>query len=188
MATRRQVLALASMALLAGCTEPAAGVPDLLLVDTTAGLALVRGIASKLLGTALATPTGTRLYTTGPAGDDTVLTSVAAATGAPTGRTLLAGRWVPGVVAPDGVRLALSQPGGGRTTILVCDDGRVESRLELPGDLQPDAFARDGQALFVLERLRPPDRDRVRLVDLATRGFTEMLTRDKQPVPVGTEE
>src|SRR2546423_5745981 len=196
MTTRRQVLALASASLLAGCTgrADAAGVPDLLLVDTAAGLALVRGIATKLLGTALATPAGTRLYTTGAAGDDTVLASVAAATGTPFGRTVLAGRWVPGVVTPDGHRLALMQPreagdsGARQTTILVADDGREHSRIELPGDLEPDAFARDGHALFMLERLRAPERYRVRLVDLTTRGFVETLTRDKRPVPVGTEE
>src|SRR5581483_9080540 len=115
MRTRRQFLALAGGlaggAVLAGCTERApAGVPDRLLVDTAAGLALVRGVATKALGPGLPTPAGTTVYVTGAAGSDTVLASVAAATGETTGRALLPGRWVPRVVSPDGRFVALSQP------------------------------------------------------------------------------
>jgi hypothetical protein len=204
MRTRRQFLGLAGGlaggALLAGCTERATvGIPDRLLVDTAAGLTLVGGRAAKPLGTGLATPAGNQVWATRPAGNDTVLASIAATTGETIGRTLLAGRWIPRVVSPDGQRVALSQPrdptgdgpyrpGAHTSTILIADATGELFRLELPGDLEPDAFARAGQALFVLEWLHGPDRYRVRLVDLATRAFTEMLTRDKQPVPVGTEE
>ena len=40
---------------------------------------------------------------TRPAGNDTVLESIAATTGETIGRTLLAGRWIPRVVSPDGL-------------------------------------------------------------------------------------
>jgi hypothetical protein len=110
----------------------------------------------------------------------------------------LPGRWVPRVVAPDDTQVALTAPGGDRyrpvgrdrTTILVAANGGIRHRLELAGNYEPDAFAREGTALFVLEWLPPaaPDRYRVRCVDLATGRFTAMLTREKQPVPVGTEE
>ena len=204
--TRRRFLALAGGlaggAALGGCTERAVvGVPDRLLVDTAAGPALVRGTAAKPLGTALATPAGTGVWATRAAGADTVLESIAPTTGEATGRALLPGRWIPRVASPDGGLVALSQPrdpAGGDgpyrptgqhvSTILVADATGVRYRLELPGDLEPDAFARAGAALFVLERLHGPDRYRVRLVDLGTRAFTELLTRDKRPVPVGTEE
>src|SRR6266545_3615938 len=68
--------------------------------------------------------------------------------------------------------------------------GTVTGQTLLAGQWVPDAFTVDGTALFVLEWLPPraPDRYRVRLVELRTGTFTGMLTRDKQPVPPGTEE
>jgi DNA-binding beta-propeller fold protein YncE len=194
-------LTLAGGVALAGCTRQVhvqPSVPDLLLVDTNAGLALLRGADTRVLGTALPTLTGTSVYTTTATGNDTVLQSLETRTGQVSARTVLGGHWVPRVVSPDGARVALVAPGGGpyrpagrdRTTILIVTGAGVQHRLELPGNYEPDAFAREGTALMVLEWLPPaaPDRYRVRCVELVSGAFTPMLTREKQPVPVGSEE
>ncbi len=173
--------------------------PDSLLVDTATGLALVSGLGVKALGVALPTRAGTAVYTAHATGTDTVLASVATPSGTVTAQTLLAGQWVPRVASPSGSRVALTAPGDpspyqpegrDRSTILIVETGGGQHRLDLPGNCVPDAFTVDGTALFVLEWLPPraPDRYRVRLVELRTGTFTGMLTRDKQPVPPGTEE
>jgi hypothetical protein len=214
--TRRQLLTmaggLAGGTLLAGCTVhpttrpaavPGSGVPDVLVVDTTAGLAVVRNTGTQLVGAGLPSLAGSAVYATVAAGNDTLLQRVETRTGQVTARTGLHGRWVPRVVSSDGLHVALTAPadvgsppvGREKSTILIADGasatgGGERYRLELPGNFEPDAFARDGTALFVLEWLPPkaPDRYRVRLVELATGRFTEMFTREKVPVPVGTEE
>ncbi len=206
MTTRRRFLGvaggLAGGVLLGGCgarSRPVVAVPDSLLVDTATGLALVSGLGVKALGVALPTRAGTAVYTAHATGTDTVLASVATPSGTVTGQTLLAGQWVPRVASPSGSRVALTAPGDpspyqpegrDRSTILIVETGGGQHRLDLPGNCVPDAFTVDGTALFVLEWLPPraPDRYRVRLVELRTGTFTGMLTRDKQPVPPGTEE
>src|SRR2546421_12764510 len=74
MTTRRTFLTLAGgVAVLAGCARrvPAGpAVPDAVLVDTNAGLALLRGSATRVLGAGLPTPSGTAVWTTG---DGTIL-------------------------------------------------------------------------------------------------------------------
>jgi hypothetical protein len=164
-------------------------------VDTTAGLALLRGSAAQGLGTGLPTLSGTAVWTVG---EDTVLRRVETRTGQVSTQTPLPGRWVPRAVAPDDAQVALAAPGGDRyrpvgrdrTTILIAAGGAVRHRLELAGNYEPDAFARENKELFVLEWLPPtaPDRYRVRCVDLATGQFTQLLTREKQAVPLGREE
>ncbi|MDW5330870.1 hypothetical protein [Plantactinospora sp. KLBMP9567] len=77
-----------------------------------------------------------------------------------------------------------------RTTIVVADGAGQRRRLELPGNLEPEAFDASRQALFVLDYLPPtaPDRYRVRVVDIASGQVQPLLTRVKAVVPEGTEE
>ncbi|GIG89125.1 YncE family protein [Plantactinospora endophytica] len=77
-----------------------------------------------------------------------------------------------------------------RTTIVVADGAGQRRRLELPGNLEPEAFDTTNQALFVLDYLPPtaPDRYRVRVVDLASGRVEPLLTRVKAVVPAGAEE
>lgn len=77
-----------------------------------------------------------------------------------------------------------------RTTIVVMDSAGQRHRLELPGNLEPEAFDDTGTALFVLDYLPPtaPDRYRVRLVDLASGELQPLLTRTKSAIPPGAEE
>ena len=102
---------------------------------------------------------------------------------------------------PDGSLVALATPTGPgtgpyrpggreRTTIVVAGSAGQRNRVELPGNLEPEAFDISGQALFVLDYLPPaaPDRYRVRVVDLATGELQPLFTRVKAVVPPGAEE
>ncbi|OLB74001.1 MAG: hypothetical protein AUI14_24700 [Actinobacteria bacterium 13_2_20CM_2_71_6] len=187
----------------AGCTtsrRPAGGtgVPDLLLADTAAGLARIHGTVPQALGAGVPTPNPTRIYVAKQVGGDTLLQTVDTATGQVSEHCLLAGRWVPRIISPDGHYVALTAPGGNRyrpegrerSTIVVADSTGERYRLDLAGNYEPDAFARDDTCLFVLEWLPPaqPDRYRVRMVELINGGFAPMFTREKALVPVGSEE
>jgi hypothetical protein len=106
-------------------------------------------------------------------------------------------------VSADGRLVALAGGNGGtaggstyrpagrsRTTLVVADDGGERLRLDLPGNLEPEAFSADGQRLFVLD-YRPataPERYRVRMLDLTTRRLEPLVTRVKTAVRTGAEE
>src|SRR5262249_48014437 len=146
-------------------------VPDVLLAETTAGLTVIRGLAlgpdqqgSDFPGAvsphgraAVATPLGDRLYTAQPlAGNRTRLTTSDAVSGRRTAQVDLAGAGVPRVASPDGTLVALTADGsGGRahTTIVIADRAGERYRLELAGNYEPDAFAREDTGLCVLQFL-----------------------------------
>jgi hypothetical protein len=203
MTTRRNFLIAAggtgAIALLGGCAGRAApaapasarAVPDIVLAETSTGLGIVRGGLS-LVSNAVATPQGSRLYTTEPlAGNRTALSTVDGVSGRRTGRVELARAWVPRVASPDGTMVALTADGSrGRThtTIVIADETGERHRLELAGNYEPDAFACDGTGLCVLDWLPPaaPDRYRVKLFNV-TGEEVGLYTRDKVPVPPGSE-
>jgi DNA-binding beta-propeller fold protein YncE len=208
MTTRRSLLVGAALAgaagVLAAC-EPgpsgparrSSGVPDLLLADGTAGLIMVRGTASHLVGPGACAPDAATVYVTIADGEsDTVLETLDTASGQARGRVGLPGRWTPRITSPDGGLVALTAPGEGRlpgreqTAIVVADRTGERRRLDLPGNYEPDAFRSDGGGLFVLDWLpaKAPDRYRVRVIDLATGAPGPLFTRDKVPVPPGAEE
>jgi DNA-binding beta-propeller fold protein YncE len=170
---------------------------DLLLADGTAGLIMVRGTASHLVGTAVYAPDAATIYVTVADGDSaTVLETLDTVSGQTRSRVGLPGRWTPRITSPDGGLVALTAPGEARstgrqqTTIVVADRTGERRRLDLPGNYQPDAFRSDGGGLFVLDWLpaTAPDRYRVRVVDLATGAPGPLFTRGKVPVPAGAEE
>src|SRR2546430_1587730 len=160
MTTRRTFLTLAGgVAVLAGCARrvPAGpAVPDAVLVDTNAGLALLRGSATRVLGAGLPTPSGTAVWTTG---DGTILRRVETRTGEVGTEIPLPGRWVPRVVAPDDTQVALTAPGGDRyrpvgrdrTTILVAANGGLPHPPGLARHYQPGAVRPARTAPVVLE-------------------------------------
>jgi hypothetical protein len=111
----------------------------------------------------------------------------------------VAGALTPRVVSPGGQYVALASAAGstpyrpvGRaeTTIVVAGPAGERIRLMLPGCVEPEAFAPQGNVLYVLDYLPPlqPERYRVRAVDLATRSMQQLLTRDKGVIPIGAEE
>lgn len=146
---------------------------------------------SRVIGTET-TAAGTRVVTYDPA-DGRVLSG-----------GVLRGALTPRVCSVDGRLVALASgtslagAGGGpyrpvgreRTTIVVADSSGERFRLDLPGNLEPEAFSTTGDGLFALDYLPPtrPDRYRVRLIDLPERQLRPLYTRDKVPVPAGAEE
>jgi hypothetical protein len=216
MTTRRRVLTMmGGAALLAACREPdrsppappAAAAPDGLIVAATrTGLVTVRGDRRLAHGTAaVGSGDGDRVYAATPTDEGTTaLTTVDLRTGTEVGRALLAGTWVPRVVGPYGRLVALTPPGAAgaagagpagrpagrtRTPMLIAGPDGERHRLDLPGNVEPDAVSPDGAALFVLEWLpaQAPDRYRVRMVDLPGGSPQPLLTRDKLPVPAEEE-
>jgi hypothetical protein len=217
MTTRRNLLIIAGgvsgaggMAVLTGCRDrgrPAAAVPDVpaavavpdvLLAESRQGLVVLGGARPHGLGAAAAASLdGGLVYAvTRDGAGGSILVRLNPEDGVPTGRTALAGGWVPRVVSADGRSCALTETppsarpvARARTPLLVTAEGR-QQRYDLGGVVEPDAFTQDGAGLFVLEWLPPqaPDRYRVRLLDLASGAVQPLLTRRKVPVPAGAEE
>jgi len=168
-------------------------VPDVVVADSRHGLVVLGGERPRGFGPAAAVTLDGGLVAAVTPGS--ALELIDPGDGVPTRSLALGGGWVPRVISEDG-RCALSRtpattvpaarPG---TELLVTADGR-QRRYDFDGVLEPDAFTRDGTALFVLE-WRPataPDRYRVRLLDLASGKVGPLLTRAKSAVPPGAEE
>ncbi|MFI6262546.1 YncE family protein [Micromonospora sp. NPDC051006] len=208
--SRRTVLtalAGAGAAALVGCdaarrptAAPAAGVPDVLLVEVDDGLTVLRGQDRQRIPRSVATADGRAIYATEAAGADTAFWRIDTGSGRASARVTLPGRWTPQAVSTSGTTVALTPDDVGVTTgrprgrdvtpVLVADAGGVRHRLELRGNFVPEAFTQDLAGLFVLEWLpaTAPDRYRVRVVDLATTAPGPLNTRAKAPVPPGAEE
>lgn len=133
-----------------------------------------------------ATPDWARMVTATPSGDDTLVALEDRRGGLST--VTLRGRLEPRIVSPDGRLVASVTPGGAgihglheaggrdRTVIVVSGaDGEV-TRLDLPGNLEPEAFSPDGERLYVMDFLPPgkPDRYRAAIVDLRAGRLTPL--------------
>jgi hypothetical protein len=202
---------MATAGLLVGCERerrtPAAAPPtgDLLVADTTAGLAVLAANGATVVpaGPGLLVPGGTGLVRSAAGPGRTEVTGHDVRRARVRWRASVSGTMRPCAVSADGRLVALAAGDGGtarastfrpvgrsRTTLVVADDGGERLRLDLPGNLEPEAFSVDGQRLFVLDYLPPtaPDRYRVRMLDLTTRRLEPLLTRVKSAVPPGAEE
>ncbi|MFY1688962.1 hypothetical protein [Plantactinospora sp. WMMB782] len=179
--------------------------PDALVVELTDGrLAVVAAATGRLLvqpAPAVLSGDGRRLVRVERPGGGTRLTSHRLPDGAPISAGTLTGALTARTTSVDGDLVALADDAGPgrnpyrpapreRTTIVVADGAGERRRLELPGNLEPEAFDTTEQALFVLDYLPPtaPDRYRVRVVDLASGRIEPLLTRVKAVVPAGAEE
>jgi hypothetical protein len=187
-----------------GSRDGDGAVTDLLFVTTAKGLAVIRtdnGEATLAAGAALTTPDWRRVIAATPEGKGTRFVSQEPQTGRIISGAVLRDRLEPRVVSPDGRLVALATPGTAgsstyrpagreRTTIVVADSGGERVRLELPGNLEPEALPNEGNLLYVLDYLPPakPDRYRVRAIDLDAKRLQPLLTKDKVPVPAGAEE
>jgi hypothetical protein len=206
MTTRRQVLGwagLVGLGAVAGCaTASVPAVPDDLLVlegpDGVSVLSTASGQPLVPAGPAVLSADGLGLARAEAAGGSTRLFSHRLPRGEEVFSGTVSGALTPRVVAPGGALVALADPGSSthhpgrrdRTTLVVADGAGQRARLELDGNLEPEAFDPSGRLLYVLDYVPPvrPDRYRVRIVDLATGRIQPLQTRDKTPVPAGAEE
>ncbi len=180
-------------------------VGDVLVVAVAGGkLAAVDAVSGATVskaGQAVLTMDGGRLVRAEPADSGTRLISQRLNDGKLFDDSTLSDRLAVRAASPNGTLIALATPSGPssdpyrpgareRTTIVVADSSGQRNRLELPGNLEPEAFDASGELLFVLDYLPPtaPDRYRVRAVNLASGKLEPLLTRQKSVVPPGAEE
>jgi hypothetical protein len=207
MTTRRGLLRLAGTTALgmgvAACTAREASPPpmpttggDLLAVELAGGLSVIdagSGRAVVPASTGVASPDWTVLVQARGAGAATQVTARNVLDGEVMSTGTLQDQLQPRAVSPDGRLVALSTPGDGgrsRTTVVVADSSGERRRLDLAGNLVPEAFSLDGSLLFVLDYLPPaaPDRYRVRVIDVRAGQVQALSTRLKTLVPPGAEE
>jgi DNA-binding beta-propeller fold protein YncE len=210
MTSRREFLTLVGAgvaATMVGCdagpARPAAdpSIRDVLLVDTTNGLAVLRGGVVQPLGSAVVTPDGQTIYATRAIGSDTELRTLSSRTGVVSRSVQLPGHWTPSVAgAPNDVVALVADaaavspdlyaPSGRTSTSVLIVDGATTHRFDLAGNYVPDAFTRDSLELFVLDWVpsTAPEHYRVRGVDLASGEVSVLWGRDKQPIPPEAEE
>ncbi|MFK3982604.1 YncE family protein [Micromonospora sp. NPDC050397] len=173
--------------------ELAAG--ELAVLDAVTGQTVVNRSAAVVSGD------GSRLVRSELTGGGTRITNHRISDGSALSSGLLTDQLTARATSPDGELVALAtlgepgtspyRPGGReRTTIVVAGSAGQQHRVELPGNLEPEAFDVTGQALFVLDYLPPtaPDRYRVRVVDLVAGELQPLVTRVKSAVPPGAEE
>jgi hypothetical protein len=187
-----------------GTALPAAAAADLLVLEGDGGVTVLRAATGEAVlppGPAVLSDGGAIVTRAEPAGAGSRLTSYRMSTGQVVSSAVLPEPLTPRAVSPDGRLVALATPAAagsspyrpGRrdwTTIAVADSGGVRARHRLPGNLEPEALDSSGELLYVLDYLPPaaPDRYRVRAVNLTTGAIEPLFTRDKRPVPPGTEE
>jgi hypothetical protein len=204
MATRRTVLQLAGViaggVALAACEDDEAPVTksapgDQLIVETTGGLSVLDAASGRVAVPAapsIVAGDWTRLVRADWTGKGTRLATHRLPHGEVEAGGTVHDRLEPRVVSPDGRLVALASPAGARsrTTVVVADGSGERARMDLAGNLEPEAFDDSGQFLFVLDYLPPtaPDRYRVRAIDLRAKTLRPLLTRTKSVVPAGAEE
>lgn len=182
--------------------RPATQPDALLFVTTTAGLVVLDAQTGKRtlpVSAALATPDWKQVVTAEPDGTGVRVTTRDAGSGQVFEGRSVRDRLTPRAVTRDGRLVALATPNGpaedgppgrDKTTIVVADSGGERVRVDLPGNLEPEAFSAEGDRLFVLDYLPPakPDRYRVRALNLRSLQVEPLSTREKVPVPPGSEE
>jgi hypothetical protein len=188
--TRRALLRLAAGAVVLGaCSGPARETTTRryrIFVTTKDGVSVLdqdgRGVTPPTV-IAASTPDYSQAVTATPAGAGTRIAAQDLATGRKHYEHTLDGRLEPRIVSADGALVAsvtpggagiygLHEPGGRQRTIVVVSGPTGErARLDLPGNLEPEAFSPDGGTLYVLDftPAGKPVRYRVQAVDLTTR-------------------
>lgn len=207
-ATRRAVLAFAGAAAgvsaLGGCPAPARKQPTgaepayLIFLTTRAGVTVLDQHGQVVVPptvVAASTPDWRHAVTASPDGAGTRVLVQDLPSRQVLSACTLRGRLEPRVVSAAGTQVASVTPGGAgvyglhdpggrdRTTVVVSQPGGERVRLDLPGNVEPEVFSPDGNALYVLDYVPAlePRRYRVRVVDLRTRRMDAVPTRALPP-------
>jgi hypothetical protein len=196
---------------LGGCTDDdavdsgATGHTHLVVLTTKDGVSVVDQdgrVVTPATVVATARPDWSQVVTAQADGEDTRVVVTDLASRRVLSSEVLRGRLEPRIVSPTRDLIAsvppggagiygLHQPGGrDRTTIVVSGPDGERTRMELAGNIEPEAFDPTGGLLFVFDYVPAgqPERFRLRAIDLATRQLTPLITRTKDPILIGTEE
>ncbi len=187
--TRRALLKIAAgAAVLGACSEPprASGRAVRIFVTTENGVTVldqdgrVVTAPTKVLAS---TPDWRHAVTASPDAADTRIEVRDLASRRVLAAHTLRGRLEPRIMFPQGILIVSVTPGGAgiyglhdpggreRTTVVVSEARGELVRLDLPGNLEPEAFSPDGKVLYLLDYTpaAKPERYRVQAVDLRTR-------------------
>jgi hypothetical protein len=204
----RLVVASALVSALAACTGAHPASPtspssaprdDVLVLGTGSGPIVVDAANGSVVARdagALASPDGSRLYTTSTSEGSTTIVTSDAISGRRLATTSIEGTLDTRVVSVSGRRAALMHPlpAGGdpwipvprsSTSITVVDPTGGSSRktYELAGNFEPEAFSIDDRRLFLIEYLpaEAPTAYRVTFLDLATGSVQPVFGRFNAP-------
>ena len=197
---KRTVVLLLAGVLVGGCgdsaTEPGAVTSDVLFLQTSSGVSIVEADTETEIysgtGAVPSSDWSTVVETTFVQKQKSAQTTRVEAVDPETGRILwertVGGRMKVKVVSADGNLVALAPENerhylsGRRSTELLIIDGRTEETrtITVSENLEPEAFATDGESLFVLVYTpsRAPRNYQVRRLDLATEELMEVYTPD----------
>lgn len=192
----RSAIALLLLVIVAGCAPRLAGSDHLLLVGSPFGVSAVQpdtGSVAFAAPRAVLAPDRSHLFNVQAHGSTTRVAALDAATGQERSSQEAAGSFTLGALSATGRFVALVDgepqgysahpPGRERTAVLIVDTTGATSprRIELAGNIEPEAFSTDERSLFVIDYLPPlaPDRYRVRRIDLDTGSIAPVRTRSK---------
>ena len=197
---KRTVVLLLAGVLVGGCgdsgTEPAAAEADVLFLQTSSGVSMIEADTETEIysgtGAVPSSDWSTVVETTFVQKQKNAQTTRIEAVEPESGRILwertVGGRMTVKVVSADGNLVALAPENerhhlsGRRSTELLIVNGRTDETrtIRVSENLEPEAFATDGESLFVLVYTpsRAPRNYQVRRLDLATEELMEVYTPD----------
>jgi hypothetical protein len=132
------------------------------------------------------------LYSATIDGSETTLRTLDPATGAELARRTLPGAFTVRTVSEDGAMVALTPPEVGDTyhpggkdptrIVVVHRDDPQPQVLDIPGNVEPEAFSTSGDALFVIDFVPPlaPERYRVARLDLARGSVDDVRSKERE--------
>lgn len=169
--------------------------PALLTVvsdTTTTVLDTQTGQVTAAVAGGVSSPSGDVVVSARPRRDDTTVSAVSSATGAPLWSRTVEGAHDVRLVGPDSTTVVLGPSAADAaiyvpqpretTTLTLSRDGGVQRTYRLPGNYEPEALSLDGTQLFVISYVPPeaPKQYQVRRLELATGTVHPVFSVDSE--------